>query len=375
MIRNNDRISNYQLAMVIITTSIGIGIFSLPSDVVQYAGTDSWLIVLLSGLLNAVIAMLMVKLCAMFPQKSFPEYSRIILGKFLGNLVTAIFALLSIYSAGLVLRSFTEILNLFIMFRTPAIVIMVTFMLVCAYLVKGGVEVIGRFLEIIFLLLFLPFGILILLGLRQADMTNLLPILYHFPQNMTHIVPMILFSLGGYQVTLYFAAYLKNPAKAYRSVVLAVAFTALFTAFAVGACVAKFGTKLTAQMTWPLIHFIRGSNVTGIFMESLDGVLILLWTFLVFTTIVTNYYIASLSASKIFHINMQRKLVIPIGILIILAALSVQNISHLFDRLRGARMAEVLVLIDAIPILLFLVAKVRRLGGGEVNDGQAKRSH
>ena len=52
MIRNNDIVSPYQIAMIIIMTVISVGVFSIAADAADAAGPDGWLVVAVSGVIN-----------------------------------------------------------------------------------------------------------------------------------------------------------------------------------------------------------------------------------------------------------------------------------------------------------------------------------
>lgn len=363
MIKDNDRISPYQLAMIIITASIGIGIFSLPANIAIEAGVNGYILLPLAGLVNLVAVSIMIKLCNLFPQKTLPDITEIVLGKFLGKIVTFLITLIILNLITFSMRSFTDVLNIFILFKTPSWVVSLTFLLVCAYLVRGGVEAIARFHEVGFLMLFVPFLLVIILGYRNVAPNNLMPFMYNFTGDIGKYLGIVFFSLGGFEVILYYLAFVKRKNNMYKPVFLSVLFTTVFSTIVVIICTAKFGSELTGQLTWPLINYIRGVSQGRFFMESLDGILIWLWTLAVFTTVIINYYIVNLSVAKIFNIQEQKKLVIPVGILLYVLSLSVGNTKVLMESIKIIRPIQVIIIVYAVPILLLIVAKIRKLGG------------
>lgn len=74
-------------------------------------------------------------------------------------------------------REFGELIATMMMVQTPVIVINATFVLLAAYLVRSGIEVIARILELTQPWVILLFSIVLLFGLQKTYFRNLLPVL------------------------------------------------------------------------------------------------------------------------------------------------------------------------------------------------------
>jgi len=362
MIRNNDAISPYQIAMIIIMTVTSVGVFSIAGYAAEAAGPDGWLVVAITGALNVLAVLMIVRLNSRFPGKTFAEYSQTIMGTIPSKILTFLFAVYFLLFIAHETRAFTEIVKMFLLFRTPTEVIMLSLILVCTYIVRGGVECIGRINELIFPILFIPFFIVLMFGFPLMDFSNLRPVLQTTPAKILTAVPELMINFGGIEVLFFYIGYMKDPKKAYKPAVLAVIFITLFLTAITVFCTAAFGSKVTTQFIWPLVNYIRAISLPGLFIESLDGVILSLWMLTVFTTIVSAYYIVSYSISKVVGTKEQKQYVLPLAIVIYYIALQPDSLAELYKWGGAIFPYTISFFLYVLPIVLLLIAKQRKLG-------------
>ncbi len=362
MIRNNDIISPYQIAMIIIMSVISVGVFSIARDAAEAAGSDGWLVVALAGLINLLALAVIIKLNSRFPGKTFAEYTQTIIGTIPGKVLTFAFAAYLLLVIAYVTRAFTEVVKMFLLFRTPTEVIMLSLILVCTYIVRGGAECIGRINELIFPIIFIPFFIVLMFGFPVMDFSNLLPTLQTPPEKMLSAIPMMIFSYGGIELALFYIGFMKDPKKAYKPAMLAVVFIIFFLTLITAFCIAAFGPEATQQFLWPLVSYIRAIHLPGLFIERLDGVILTLWMLTVFTTIVSAYFVVGYSISKIAGTKEQKQYILPLSILIYYLALQPDSLATLYSWGSIIFPYAITTFLYVVPILLLLVAKLRKLG-------------
>ncbi len=362
MIRNNDTVSPYQIAMLIIMSVISVGVFSIAADAADAAGQDGWLAVVFAGVLNIAAVIILVRLNARFPGKTFVEYSQIILGTIIGKVLTCLFAVYLLLIIAFVTRSFTEVVKMFLLFRTPTEVIMLSLILVCTYIVRGGVECIARINELLFPLLFIPFIVILLFGFPNMDFSNLLPVMQTPPEKFLTAVPTLAFSFGGIELALFYIGFMREPKKAMKPAIIAVAFLIVFVTAITAFCIATFGSKATILFIWPLLNYIRSISLPGLFVERLDGVILSLWVLTVFTTIVSSYFIVSYSISKVAGTKEQKQYVLPLAIVIYYLALQPDSLAELFEWGSAIFPYAIAFFLYILPIALLLVAKLRKQG-------------
>ncbi len=329
MMRNNDTISPYQLAMIIIMTVISVGVFSIASDVAEAAGTDAWIMILMAGIVNIVAAVIIVRLNARFPNKTFAEYTQELIGTIPAKLVLLLFIGYLTSVMAYELRAFTEVIKMFLLFRTPTEIIILSLLLVCTYIVRGGVECIGRINELIFPLLFIPFFLILLPGFNLLHFDNLLPLFQDIPKKLLMALPLTAYNFGGIEIALFYIGFMREPKKAYKPLILAISFITLFFAMITVLCIGAFGVNYVPELIWPLVNYVRAINLPGLFIERLDGIILSLWIMTVFTTLVTLYFVVSYSLSKVFNTREQKQYVLPLVVVIYYLSLQPDSLAQL----------------------------------------------
>jgi spore germination protein len=127
-------------------------------------------------------------------------------------------------------------------------------------------------------------------------------------------------------------------------------------------CIATFGKNATSLFIWPLASYIRSISLPGLFIERLDGVILSIWMLTVFTTIVSAYFIASYSISKVVGTKEQKQYVLPLAIIIYYFALQPDSLAELSEWGAAIFPYTIAIFLYAVPITLLLIAKLRKLG-------------
>ncbi|MCQ1529081.1 GerAB/ArcD/ProY family transporter [Lutispora saccharofermentans] len=363
MIRDNDVISPYQIAMITIMTIVGVGIFSLPSQLAKTAGTDAWFIIIIGGIINMIALYIILVLANRFPGRTFSEFTGEIIGKvpaILLNLIyAAYFAIFIAYEA----RLLNEVVKVFLLFRTPSEVIIISLILVCTYAVRGGVECIGRVMELFFPVLFIPLFFILLPGMAGFKMTNMLPVFQDIPSKILLSIPIMSLSFAGYEVLLFYIGFMDKPNKSYLSAPIAMAFITLSYVVITVLCFSVYGENLIKELQWPLLGYVRSINLPGLFIERLDGVMLGIWVFTVFTTMISFYFALTYSLSKIFGASEQKQFVLPMVPLIYYIALIPDNVAQINRYATYVFQYFGRILIFIVPLMLLIIAKLRKKGG------------
>lgn len=363
MINNNDNISSYQIAMITIMTVIGVGIFSLPSQLAKTAGTDAWFIVIIGGMLNMAALFIILLLSNRFPGETFPDFTSHIIGQIPAKLLTMVYAIYFAVLIAYVVRLLNEVVKMFLLFRTPSEVIIISLILVCTYAVRGGVECIGRVMELFFPLLFIPLFLILIPGIAEFKLTNIMPIFHNISSKIWLSIPIMSFSFSGYEALLFYIGFMDKPKKSYLSAAMAMVFIILTYAVVTILCFSVFGENLIQNMQWPLLGYVKSIDLPGLFIERLDGVILGVWVFTVFTSMVSLYFALTYSLSKIFDATEQKQFALPMVPVIYYIALIPDNIVQVNKY--GTYIAQYLgrILIFIVPIILLIIAKLRKKGG------------
>jgi spore germination protein len=348
--------------MTIIATVISVGVFSIASDMAQAVGTDAWIFILAAGIVNIFAALIIVNLNCRFPGKTLAEYAPQLIGKLPSKLLLLGFVAYLVFILAYETRAFTEVVKMFLLFRTPTEIIMISLLLVCTYVVRGGVECVARLNELLFPIIFIPFILILLPGLGILDFSNLMPILQTPPEKYLKAIPISAYNFGGFELMLFYIGFMKKPKKAYKAAAFALAFVTLFFTFVTVVCIAAFGQKPTQLYIWPLMTYIRNIDLPGLFIDRLDGIVLSLWIMTVFTTLISVYFIASYSLSKILGTKEQKQYVLPLTIVAYYIALQPDSLVQLLQWGNKFFPYATPFMMYGLPLFLLMIALLRKKG-------------
>lgn len=299
MITDNDKITTIQTIALVTTTTIGIGILSLPRDVALIANSDGWLLVIIGGILTLVGSFFTAKLIKNHPQKTIIEISEQNWGKAFSYIVGLLFIIFFTLMSAMVTRTFADVLNAFMLQKTPKEFIIITQMLLVVYLIRHGIEPIGRIAEIMLPILIIPIFILYLIALPEADFTELLPFLQTPFKNLVTGCIITMYSFLGFEVLLMMGPFIQKPQRLPKIMFISILTVLLLYLYITIIVFASMGVEDTKVLLWPGMSIIRTIMAPGGIFERLDAAVMALWTIASFTTISGYYFAAALAFSKI----------------------------------------------------------------------------
>ncbi|MFD2333554.1 GerAB/ArcD/ProY family transporter [Cohnella sp. GCM10020058] len=360
-VRTDDKITNSQAVVFLTNTVLGAGILTMPSGITQEMKTpDSWLTILIGGLIVLLAVFLMVKLCQQFPGQTVFQFSARIVGKFPGGLLSLLLILYFLTIAGFEIRSLAEVTLFFLLEGTPIWAVIVPFIWVGCYLVTGGINAIARVYQIVFpitiFVLLVSFGV----SFRLFDLDNLRPVLGSGISPVLRGLKSSILVFTGCEVVMTITAFMQYPKQAVKAMLGGISIPfglyMLTIIFVVGGL--SIDTVITSA--WPTIDLIRSFEVTGFFVERLEFPLMVIWLMQMFCNFCSFFFQSSLGVSQLFKFSYPAVIfgMVPI---IFLAALIPKSLQDVFT-LGGTIGTMGLWLFGLVPVLLSLVWLVRTKG-------------
>lgn len=144
------KISSKQMALLMYPTIVATAILSVPATTGRLAKNDLWMSPIWASFIGFLTVFLVVQLHTFYPKQSFMQYSEHILGKALGRVVGLLYLIFFIQAAGAIVRLYGEFLKGIFLVNTPMVVVIGVMLLVCAYAVRSGVEVVTRVSQFFF---------------------------------------------------------------------------------------------------------------------------------------------------------------------------------------------------------------------------------
>jgi len=329
--KNDDRITSYQLMMMVIGTILGVGNLSLPRESAKAVGPDGWILVIIGGILTWLLAVLMSQVVQRFPQKTFQEIVNGLVGKALGTILVFGFAVYHIAFASLQCRIFGEIMQEYLLLYTPIEVVIIVMLLTATYAVRSGVKTVVRLSQVIVPATVLFSAMVTVTLFPGSDYTNLMPVLHTPPLKLLQSLPLILFSFLGAEIILVLSPFITDVQKLPKKAFWAVGVVTFIYLSIVITTTARFGLVETMHNIWPGLEVLKTVDVPDIFIENIEVYALAGCIYQVFLTLSANLLAASLMLKYLFRAKEQKTFVIPILPIIYFAALVPENLVELFE--------------------------------------------
>ncbi|WP_028401708.1 spore germination protein [Ectobacillus panaciterrae] len=354
-----DRITTAQAAVVVINYTLGTGILTVPRASAEKVKTpDIWLTVILGGLIAMMVGVIIVKLGQRFPGKTFYQYSQEIVGKWVGGLLSLLLVCYFVMMCGFHARALAEVTSFFLLEGTPSWAIVMPFMWVSLYLIMGGINPIARLFEIILPITVGIFLVVAFMGFKVFEVDNLRPVLGLGVMPVLQGIKTTALSYTGFESMLIIMAFMKQPNKAVKAVLVGISIPLIFYVITVVMVIGALSVDGVVTRTWPTIDLMRSFEMPGLFFERFESFLLVIWIMKMFTCFNVGHYAASLGLAQLFKKNIHPFM---FGLLpaIYIISMIPKNTNDLFKL--GDMMGNfALFLFGLQPLLLLLVLRLKK---------------
>ncbi len=354
------RISPRQTGQLLFMTTIATLIFFAPSMIVSLAGNDAWLAALVGPMFALITLLLITWLGRKHPGLTIFQYSEVILGRWLGKAVALIYVWGFLHIGAMAVREFGDFMTTSFMSDTPISVFNFSMILLCAWSVMVGLEVIARMSEFIIILVISFLLFIFLFSLPNWELGYLLPF---FSRGAMPVLEAALIPAswhGNIIVLAVILPFMTRPSRAFLAGTTAVfASAALLTLGVIGA-IAVFGPELSSSFLFPIHHFAQTINI-GEIITRFESVVMTIWMAGIFIKTSVFYFCAALGLAQVLNLKEVRPVILPLGILLGTLSISLfQDVTTLVTFLKETRPYYTISLYFlGLPLLLFSVTLVR----------------
>lgn len=357
-------VSKFGIFSSVVVSTIGIATFSYPNELSVQVGTDGWFIVLLGGVVSYIFILIIIKLLETNNWSNFAMILKNNYGKFIGSILSLFFVFYCIISMAIGIRTFIEVLKMYLLEKTPTEFLFIVTLLTGIYIIRGGLDTLIRFNEIAFWIMFVPIVFILLLLFSNADFTNIFPIMSNKPMEYIKSLPTSIYIFKGFEIMLLIIPYMKIKSKIRKVAFFSTAFISVFYIIIFIFTLAVFSKYQTATLLWPAITMIKSINIPGSFIERWDGIVMTMWILFYYTTFVNTFYFSSDVVKNVFNFKTIKSSYIFIVPLIYLTALYPENLIELND-IRGLFYQSYTMLMIAILPLATLIKSILSKAGGD----------
>ncbi|MHA6532111.1 GerAB/ArcD/ProY family transporter [Paenibacillus sp. BAC0078] len=360
-VRSDDKITSRQAALFLTNTVLGAGILTLPRSVTEAVKTpDSWMSVLLGGAIVMLVIWVMVKLSQQFPGKTIYQYSKRIVGTYLGGFLCTLLIIYFMTIAGFEIRVLVEITLFFLLEGTPDWAIVIPFIWVGAYLVFGGINSIARAYGIIFPISFLVLFLCYIFSIRVFDINHLRPVLSEGFMPVIKGLKSTILVYTGCEVVMTITAFMQHPQQAVKAMLIGIGVPMGLYLLTVILVVGGLTIDSVVTSTWPTIDLVRSFEISGYFFERFEFPLLVIWMMQMFCNFCSFFFNASLGISQVFKLKLV-PVIFGMMPLIFISTMIPKRINDVFA-LGDAIGIMGVILFFLVPVLLSVVLIIRKKG-------------
>lgn len=307
------RISSIQMGMMMYLTIIATAILTVPSITAKYAKKDLWLSPIWASIIGFFTVIIVIQLSKRFPRQTFFQICEHTIGTLATKLLGFLYFTFFLIASGQITRTYAEFIKVFFI-KTPVSVIMITMLLLSAFTVIAGIEVIGRVAQFFFPIFVFSVFIIIFLLLPQLEPSNIFPILENglLPSLKGAIIPQVWF---GELFLIMFLLPSLSDSKGMKWGILTVLLI-LVTFIIINITVLFILNQNTEYYIYPFLSATQLVNL-GDFIESIEPIIIAIWILGTFIKITVFYYATILTTAQWLKLSDYKPIVWPIGILIV----------------------------------------------------------
>lgn len=338
------------------------------------AEQDSWLSLLFSQVIVIPILIVYARIIKLYPEKDLYEILTIVFGNFFGKVTVVLMTWYSIHLAALVLRNFSEFIEIVSMPETPQLPIMGLMLLVSVYLTRSGVATLGKLSLIVAPFIALTTTTTISLLMNQLDFKNLLPAMNHSAQVILG-GSYKLFSFPFAETVLFLAVAdcIKKGDSPYKAYIWGDIFGAAILFFAMLRNILALGPVLLKSEYFPSYVAARMINV-GDFLVRIESTVAANFILGGVVKVTLCLFAASKGLACLFNIEDYRKLIWPVS----LASLALSGIIYT-SIMQMANFLTIYAIYAIpfqifIPILLWIGAEIKMHGASKAQKATQESS-
>lgn len=323
---------------------------------------DSWISIILAGILSIPLILLYRSIMLMFPDKNFIQVLKLVFGRVLGTIIGILLVWFFVTLTALNISDLGDFAKLTVMYYTPKYILILMCVLISVYAVRKGLNVVTRYSAVFTFLQFAIIGVSIVFLFNQMDFSAFLPIFTFEPikyVQSTHIVTTI--PMGEMVLFLMLTPNIKIEKKKFTKAWFLGAFLGILALFLVTVRdIAVLGNTLHL-FSLPGLICLRLVNLGEAFsrLEILFAIALII---LLFFKITLLGYVIIIAFAELAGIKSYKNLTLIFAIFVVLYSLTLfpSSVNHA-DNAKSIT-AQLWSLFEIIiPLLVLIIAKIRKL--------------
>lgn len=356
---NQLQVPAYMAFFLVHSAQFGVGVLGFSRYIAEIAGYQSWLSVLIAGAVNQIIIWMIFKTIKRTQQQDLHSIHKVLFGKKLGSVMTFLFSLYFAMLAVVVLRTYIEIIQVWIYIELTTWSIALAFLLVSYYAILKGFRVL---VGLTFLFSMLPILLTptIIPVLEYAEWYHLYPILSTSGVDLLYAAFILTLSFAGAELILVYYPFLQNKESVQRYAHLGSLATTFAYLFVTLVTFVYYSAEQLELTIWPTLSAWKIASF--VFIERIEYIGIATWLLVIFPNIALTIWASSRLLKQQFNVT-HRSTLLLILLLVFLTTIQFTTRASV-DLLNTSINYIGPVFIFGIIPLLMLVSLFRKKNGG-----------
>ena len=322
-------------------------------------GQDAWISLLLAIIPVFPLLVIYSRSTKLMPERDIFGMAERLFGKIGAGIAGFLFFIYFIYMTSFIIYSFTELIHLTSLFKTPMFIIMIILILAAVYLARSGLETMAKWAFVMLIVISLTLILTSLASVNFMDFGKLFPVMEHYPKDIIKgSFKLVSYPFGEAVILLIILAPLKGDnLKPFKISILGIFTAAFFISIFLLRTITVLGPEL-ADSSLFAVYKATSIVKVGNYLQRLGSAIEFIYVLAGMVKIAVYLYAAGQAVSRFVGIG-GRKAVVPVGVAgIVLSLLLFGNNLHIFDFYRNFIVFSIPFQI-IIPVFIWIWAEIK----------------
>lgn len=352
------QISPFLVFFNIHAVQVGVGVLGFQRVIMKSAGNDSWIVVIVAGMMVSFIIWLMYVLLNRH-QKDIVQIHNDLFGKWIGGFISLIWIIYWLMIGIVTLRNYIEIVEVWMFPTINIYMFSLIFIILAYYCVTGGFRIVAG---LSFLGVCIPFYLFFtfLFPIEFAHFRNLLPIWNHSIKEITLSTKDMILGYLGFSTLLMYYPNIKHPKKSHKWAQLGNILTMVIYLFILIVTIGFFSEKQVSKQIWATLSLWKIVEMP--FVERFEYIGITSWVLIILPNICFSVWASTKGIRKIFNLKSKKVVLVTLGILfcVTVAVQGRENIALISKTMSYLGICLIFIYIPLLTLISFLLSKIRR---------------
>lgn len=328
------------------------------------AQQDAWISILIGIAISLPMCFVYSRLLKLFPGKNLFDIVEEVFGSIVGKAITLIFIWYFFHLGALIIRNITEFIQIVSFTETPQFFVAIFIGLLVIYMVKSGIEVLGRWTE--FVLPIIIFIIILTIGLSAPEMNfnHLKPVLYNgFKPVFQGAYALFTFPFAETVIFTVIFSSLEQQNKSFKVYSLSIIMSGVILLLVALRNILVLGAANINTLYFPSYSAVSIINI-GDFLQRIEVVVSITLILSSIAKLSVCLFATSIGVSKLFNFDDYKLVAAPICLLMLNLSFIIYNSAmEMFNWIETTNLYYAIPFQIILPLTILIVAEIKiRLG-------------